>query len=137
MIKSLLIIIPFIAVVLVLALGFILLKLKQLNKKKEIEEQKRKNIEKSLAFEGKAKTPKESLMMLNDIAKKFFKDYFNEKKEMTYLEIIEKLRGKKDQKTAGFCEKMDYLLYSRIEINKENALEMINEFDNIVKRAKE
>jgi ABC-type anion transport system duplicated permease subunit len=136
MITFTLIAISVVVIVLVLALAFILLKLKQLKKKKEEEEQKKKNIEKSISFEGKAKTPKESMIMLRDIAKKFFKDYFNEKREMTYLEMAEKLREKKKQKMAEFYEKMDYLFYSGINISKKDALEMIEEFDNIVKEAK-
>jgi len=136
MITPILIIIPVVIIVLILALIFIFLRIRQLNQEEKKKKERREFLEKSIKLEGRAKTPKESLIMLRDISKKFFKDYFNENKERTYLEIAEKLKSKKEQKMAEFCEKMDYLIYSGAEISKENALEMINEFDSIVKSAK-
>jgi len=133
---STLITILIVLLVLVLALIFILLKIRQLNKNVKKEKEQRELLEKSIKLEGKANTPEESLMMLNQISKKFFKEYINEKKEMTYLEMAEKLKNKKYPKMSEFCEKMDYLLYSGVKINKEDAIKMINDFSEIVDKAK-
>ena len=122
--------------VLVLILVLILFKIKQLNREEKKEKEEREVIEKSIKLEGKASTPEESLTTLNSISKKFFKEYLNEKKEMTYLEMAEKLKNKKYPKMSKFCEKMDYLLYSGTKISKEDALKMINEFSEIVEKAK-
>ena len=122
--------------VLVLALLFILLRIRQLNREEKMEKEKKEILEKSIKLEGKASTPEESLIILNNISKKFFKEYLHEKKEMTYLEMAEKLKSKKYQKMAEFCEKMDYLLYSGVKINREEALKMIDIFSEIVNKAK-
>jgi hypothetical protein len=120
----------------VLALLIILLRIWQLNKKEKKEEEKKESIEKSIKLEGKASTPEESLMMLNHISKKFFKEYLNEKKEMTYIEMAEKLKNKKYKKMSEFCENMDYFLYSGTKVTKEDALKMINDFSAIVNKIK-
>jgi len=133
---STLIIILIVLLVLVLALIFILLKIRQLNKEVKKEKEQRDTLEKSIKLEGNAKTPEESLMMLNHISKKFFKEYINEKKEMTYLEMAEKLKNNKYPKMSEFCERMDYLLYSGAKISKEDALNMITDFSEIVNKAK-
>jgi len=129
-------IILIVLLLLVIALVLVLLKMRQLNREVKVDKERREILEKSIKLEGKATTPKESLIILNNISKKFFKEYINEKKEITYLEMAEKLRTKKYQKMAEFCEKMDYFLYSGTEINKEDALKMINEFSEIVNKAK-
>ena len=121
---------------LVIALIVVFLRIKKLKKEEKIERGRKQTLEKSITLEGKAQTPRESLVMLSHIAKKFFKEYLNEKKEMTYLEMAEKLKTKKAEKMAEFSEKMDYFLYSGIEISKESALRMINEFSEIVKSRK-
>lgn len=121
---------------LVIALIFILLRIRQLNQEEKKEKEKREFLEKSIKLEGKASTPEESLIILNNISKKFFREYINEKKEMTYLEMAEKLKNKKNQRMSEFCEKMDYFLYSGTKITKEDALKMINEFSEIVNKAK-
>jgi len=121
---------------LVLALVPIILRIKQLNREEKKGKEKREFLENSIKLEGKASTPEESLITLNHISKKFFKEYLNEKKEMTYLEMAEKLKNKKDSKMAEFCKKIDYFLYSGAKINKEDALKMINDFSEIVNKAK-
>ena len=130
------IITPAVLLLLVLALVFILLRIRQLNREEKRGKEKREFLEKSIKLEGKASTPEESLITLNHISKKFFKEYLNEKKEMTYLEMAEKLKNKKDSKIAEFCKKMDYFLFSGTKITKEDAIKMVNEFSEIVKKAK-
>jgi len=125
-----------ILLLLVLALIFILLRIRQLKQEEKKVNEKREFLEKSIKLDGKASTPRESLMILSNISKKFFKEYLNEKKEMTYLEFADKLKKKKEQKMSDFSEKMDYLLYSGTDIGKEDALKMINDFSEIVNKAK-
>jgi hypothetical protein len=127
------ILIIIILLLLVSALIFLLLKIRQVKHEEKEDEEKRELLEKSIKLEGKARTPKESLVMLHNISGKFFKGYINDKKEMTYLEMAKRL---KNQKMSKFCERMDYLLYSGTKITKEDALEMINDFNEIINNAK-
>lgn len=131
------------AVILILAIIAIILILIFINvrRKKKIEqlqeaEKKQKTIGKYIGLNESLKNPKESLISLNKIAREFFKEYLNQKHIETYSEIEDELIKRKEKSMMGFCENMNYLLYSGKTIAKEDALLMINQFNDILRDKK-
>lgn len=105
--------------------------------KKDIEKNQQRTIEKMQWFSKKIKSPKESLLVLNHVAKDFFKAYLRNKSELTYREMSAILRNKKKDIWADFCDEMDYHLYSGKEVSRSEALTLINSFISIVRTEEE
>jgi len=119
--------IPIVLSILAIMLFIILLIVKSKNKVKQKQESN-EAYNKVRGNKTKIETPRESLESLNKLAKNFFKNYLRLKSELTYLEISEILRKKKESSLVDFCERMDYYLYSGKEITKPEVLAMINQF---------
>jgi hypothetical protein len=81
-------------------------------------------------------TAQESLESLNRLAKDFFKNYLKLKNELTYQEISEILRNKKDISLADFCDRINYYLYSGKPITKQESIALINQFIVLTKSKK-
>ena len=77
------------------------------------------------------KIPKEKLLSLNFLAKKFFSETFKLKRGLDYTEIAHFFNQKRKKTIVSFCGSMIELLYSGKEISEEdinlisNKLEMI------------
>jgi len=84
----------------------------------------------------KVETPEESLSHLNKLALDFFKNYLKIKHEITFREIAEILKVKRENHLAEFCDKMEYSLYSGKNVSKKDALSLIEEFIEITKHHK-
>jgi biopolymer transport protein ExbB/TolQ len=125
------------SIAIILLIIFILLSRIKIVKRKKVQEQQ-DNAKKVLLKEmhkvnKKIKNPKESLLELNKVAKEFFREYLKENKEDTYVELEQLLKRKNQKDMIGFCEKMDFLLYSGKPVTKSQALEMIEELRKIIK----
>ncbi len=128
-------ILPIILLIIALILSALLLLIKNRNKIKERNEAKRAYAEIQSKKE-KIETPKDSLESLNKLAKNFFKNYLKLKAELTYPEISEILKQKKESGLADFCNRMDYLLYSGTTLTKQDAIAMANQFIFLTKSKK-
>lgn len=124
-----------IVLLIILIITVIILTIKKINLKKQLEQEealKQESIKKTMGVEKNPKNPKESLIILNKIAREFFREYLKNKHQETYSEIEESLKKKKETDMVNFCEEMNYLLYSGKEIKKEDSLKMIEKFNSIV-----
>ena len=120
-------ILPIVLSIIAIILFIILLILKR---KRQVHEtkQSKEAFNKIKGKDKKVESPRESLEHLNKLSKDFFKNYLQLKTELTYSEIAEILKQKKDYVLADFCERMDSYLYSGKDITKEEVLAMINQF---------
>lgn len=130
-------------IIVILMIGLILLtalliwkKRKEAQEKKKIRDSKdihKIALKEMLGIDRKIKNPKESLLILKKVAREFFKNYLKLDKQDTCVEIEELLEKKNQQEMLKFCRKMEILLYSGKEVTKSEALDMIEDFRNILK----
>lgn len=106
----------------------------QKNRKKH-GQKKIRNVKKTIRI-TRTRKPEQDLLVFDKKVKKFFKEYLKDKSQMTYGEIAQRLRGKRKNKFANFCDEISYALYSENEINKEDVSNLINNFNNIIKNKK-
>ena len=131
------IIISTLIVILLIVLVFLIMKRRKIKEQeKQKQEEKKKEITKSIGLEKNPKNYRESLIMLNKMAKEFFKEYLKNKHQETYAEIEEALKKKKEKYMVDFCEEMNYLLYSGKEIKKEDSIRMMEKFNVIIAKSK-
>jgi uncharacterized protein YeeX (DUF496 family) len=120
-------ILPTILSIIAIILFIILLALKRKRHSHETKQSK-EAFNKIKGKDKKVESPRESLEHLNKLSKDFLRNYLKLKSELTYSEIAEILRQKKDYVLADFCDRLDSYLYSGKEIKKEEVLAMINQF---------
>jgi biopolymer transport protein ExbB/TolQ len=129
--------ITLLVLILIITVCYLLIKRAKIKKQiLEEERAKQESIKKSMGLEKNPKSPKESIIILNKIAREFFREYLKNKHQETYTEIEEGLKKKKEAEMVKFCENMNYLLYSGKEIKKEDSLKMIELFNNIIRKSK-
>ena len=100
----------------------------------KIKQKQEKKVEK-IKLENNLKHPREALIKLNLLSKKFFKEYLHEHAELTFKEIAENLKKKRRFEYIDFCDKMDLALYSGREIKPQEVKELIEEFISLTKKA--
>lgn len=125
--------------ILLIVIAIILLILLYFIKKAKKNHKHKESLEVLRKIKGTTKrveTPEESLAHLNKLALDFFKNYLKIKHEITFVEIAEILKAKKEYKLAEFCDKMEYNLYSGSQVNKKRVLSLIEEFIDITKHHK-
>jgi hypothetical protein len=99
--------------------------------------------EKALEYELKLKKiqelkpTEENLDNLNKIAREFFKERFNLKLSLTYLELAEKFKKDKQEENQEFCEKMSELIYSGKKAKEEEIKNVINLFSRVLLKSRE
>lgn len=84
-----------------------------------------------------SKSPKHELILLDKKVKDYFKTKLNSESELTYSEIIKKLKEKNKPMPIGFCKEMNYHLYSEKTTSKQEVTEMKRKFLNIINPKKQ
>lgn len=130
-----LLIIVLLSLILLIAILTILnkrLNKKVIQKEKYIvkEETERTEIEN---LKNSIKSPEEILNGLNIIIKKFLRENFKIKKNMDYYEMIPFFKKKNKDKIALLCQQMVEALYTGEMLKKEKVLQLIRNFEFIVK----
>ena len=88
----------------------------------------------------KEKTPSEELYKWSKGVKNFFKNYLRLEEDLTFTEIAKVLRSKKNrgekkrEKLAKFCEKLNYFLYAKESISREDVENLKKEFREIKRK---
>jgi len=129
------ILIAFIAISIIAAIILTIIELK-LKKKVDSYKNKTENIYVSelRKIASSNKENEKKLDMINDLAKKFFSEFFNTSPFLTYSEMVEEFKKRKEQKPREFCELMLFVYYSGEKITNEKINEIIRKLKEIIEK---
>jgi len=105
---------------------------KDLDKKIKEQEEKILKYEVKLKKIQTLKPTEEDLDNLNKIAREFFKEKFDLKLSLTYLELAKTFEKDKQKENQEFCEEMSELIYSGKKIKQDDIKKVINLFSKVL-----
>jgi hypothetical protein len=97
-------------------------------------EKNKKSKELKKTGQNTKKEKKEDIVSFDKKVRNFFRRYLNEKSEMNYSEISEKLKIKNKHDLAKFCDNMNYCLYSGSEIKEPELENLKKQYNQIIKK---
>jgi len=106
-------------------------------KKGGSKENTKKGTQKISLNTSSAKSPRHELILLDKKVKSFFKTKLNSESELTYSEIIKKLKEKNKPLPISFCKEMNYHLYSEKTTSKQEVADMKRKFLDVTQSKKE
>ncbi len=77
--------------------------------------------------------PKEKLLLLDKIILSYLSNIVKINKKEGYEKISRKLKERGDSELADFCNRMEYYMYGNVEVSNRDIINLINEFESLVK----
>lgn len=75
---------------------------------------------------------KQLLVLVNSIAKSFFRDYLGLQREATYEELAEEFRRRGDSNKADMCDELSKIVYSEENVNRDSIVEILEQLEKII-----
>lgn len=127
-----------IAFIVISILAALILTIIEIRLRKKVESYKNKTeniyVSELEKIEVSNKDTQKKLDLINDLAKRFFSEILNINSLLTYSEMAEEFKKRKEEKLKEFCELMLFVYYSEEKINNEKINEITRKLKEIMKK---
>jgi len=127
-----------IAFITISVLAAIILTIIELRLKKKVDSCKNKTenvyVSELRKIAASNKDAEKKLDLVNDLAKRFFSEFLNISPLLTYSEMAEEFKKRKEEKLKEFCELMLFAYYSGEKIDNEKINEIIRKLKAIMEK---